>query len=72
MEILKEVSLFVACGTATIFLPECPVTFVFEIRRNFEKDEKNRNVKILKDVLLFVASGTATIWQPESPLPFVF
>ena len=44
----------------------------FEICKNFEKDEKNRNVKILKDMSLFAASGTATICVPESPLPCVF
>ena len=38
----------------------------FDICKNFEKDEKNRNVKILKDVSLFAASGTAPKVVPRS------
>ena len=44
----------------------------FEIRKNFEKDAKNKIIKIIWDVSLFAASGTAPKEDPESPVPCVF
>ena len=44
----------------------------FEIRKNVEKDGKNKNNKIIWDVSLFAASGTVPKSHQESPLDCVF
>ena len=49
-------------------LIESAVPCVFENRKNFEKNPKNKKVKIRSGIWKSGASGTTTFWQPESPL----